>query len=174
MDSPLTISGNLVRAAQANQAKNDVRYYLNAILLTADGNIVSTDGHTLFKAPYIRTDQAAVAEDILINIDGTIPLAADSVTFQFDTKMCRTNKGKLFEFKVVDGKFPQWERVIPKAGRKGNGISRIDSTYLARAEKTFGKREPVDIEFGESENDSLLMTSPSMPGGILVVMPMRK
>lgn len=47
----LTVNAALIRGAQACQAKKDVRYYLNGILLAANGDIVGTDGRCLFHSP---------------------------------------------------------------------------------------------------------------------------
>jgi DNA polymerase III sliding clamp (beta) subunit (PCNA family) len=169
----ITIDAQLVRAAQANQGRNDIRQKLNGILLAANGDIVGTDGHSMFKSVYTNDETPAVPEDIIINIDGNIPVSADTVTFNFDH--CQASTGKrLFMFNVINAEFPAYERVIPKADRDNPGETvRLDSTLLARVLKTFGKGNPVDVDFA-GEHDSVRITSPKMNDGVLVIMPLRR
>ena len=71
-----TVPAALVKAAMLFQAKNDVRYYLNGIMITKS-HIVATDGHVMFVSPYesdLRPD-----EQMIIAIKGKIPAKAHNL-----------------------------------------------------------------------------------------------
>jgi hypothetical protein len=48
----ITMDAQFVRAAQACQAKKDVRYYLNGICIMPQGKIAGTNGHILYTGQY--------------------------------------------------------------------------------------------------------------------------
>lgn len=181
--TPITIDAEFVRAAQACQAKIDVRYYLNGFLLTTKGEIVATNGHFMYVGQY-TTDQSEMPdEDTIVLIDGNIPLASGHVVFTFsDDKfadgVCRTDKGKIFGFQVIEGKFPNWERVMP-SHKEGftNGLA-IQADYWSIVAKVFRRKQmPVSMVHG-TEHESALFT---ITGGKdsfcttskLIIMPMR-
>lgn len=138
-----TIDARFIRAAQNATAKNDVRYYLNGFHLRTDGTIEATDGHILYQGKY--TDHCELTEPMVITIDGKIPASADTVTFNFEEGarqgQCRTNKGKLFAVDLIDGKFPDCDRVIP--GERAiytNGLA-MDPAQLIRIGQIAGTKE---------------------------------
>lgn len=78
-----TVPAALVKAAMLFQAKNDVRFYLNGIMITKS-HIVATDGHVMFVSPYesdLRPD-----EQMIIAIKGKIPAKAHSLELLYDDK----------------------------------------------------------------------------------------
>lgn len=103
-------------------AQQDIRYYLNGLLLIADGNnlrMVATDGHRLahaatkIEADVPRTEvilprktvleltrQLADTDDLL-----EVVLAGNQAIYRFGPIELVT--------KLIDGKFPDYERVIP-------------------------------------------------------------
>jgi DNA polymerase-3 subunit beta len=173
-----TISAQLVRSAMACQAKNDVRYYLDGFLLSASGHIVGTDGHILFKSDYTVTieeeENQVLDVDSIIRIEGAIPLNSYTCEFLFKDDFSghvQTDKGKLFPFVIVDGKYPDYNRVIPKAGRSefSNGFA-CNVDLLARIQKVFGKDAVVDLEHS-TENDSIRITCLKMESAVFVLMP---
>jgi hypothetical protein len=133
---------------------------------------VGTNGHVLFKG---KDSGIAPTEDVIIQIDGKIPVSADSVTFS--DGVCRTDTGKVFGYKVVDGTFPQYQRVIPERNRTehSNGFG-CQVKYLARALAVFGKEATVNV-YTATENDSILMEyagkDTALFLSVLVVMPCR-
>ena len=184
----LNIDAKLVRAAMANQAKKDVRYYLCGILLTTKGDIVGTDGHTCFAGKHSWKDCDNLPRDIILHIDGTIPLSASTVTFELEnivsselgntsvmpTKgIVKTDNGKIFNCSEIDGKYPDFNRVIPeRLGETYCNVIPINASYLARIEKVFGKNESVAI-YHRGEYESIRIECPSMPGSVMVIMPVR-
>lgn len=105
-------------------AVHDIRYYLNGILFVAEGkqlSLVATDGHRLaFASAALDVDVAQRQEVILprktvlelqrllSDKEGAIEMqfAGNQAKFAFD--------GMEFVTKLVEGKFPDYNRVIPK------------------------------------------------------------
>jgi len=115
--------GRLIEKTHFSMAQQDVRYYLNGMLLETGGKhlrAVATDGHRL--ALYeVEIEGAALDEQQVIVprkgvlelqrlLDGegnlNIELGANHVRIQL--------KGIRFTSKLIDGRFPEYERVIPK------------------------------------------------------------
>jgi hypothetical protein len=175
MSQVIILEAKLVRAAQANQGVGDIRHYLNGILLAANGDIVATDGHTMFHAPN-ATEAGTLEHDTIIQIDGKITVSVETVSIDLSAMTARTDKGKLFAVTVVDGKFPEYHRVMPGSERKGGTEAHalhFDGTLLERAAATFGKGERVDLHLPPTEHDSMVITSPAIEGGSFIIMPMR-
>ncbi len=109
-------------------AQQDVRYYLNGMLLELDGQnvrAVATDGHRL--ALCVETVDIKVNEKVqaIIPRKGVMELARlleDSdtpVRLGIGTNHIRAElDGITFTSKLIDGRFPDYERVLPKDGNK--------------------------------------------------------
>ncbi|MCH7636766.1 MAG: DNA polymerase III subunit beta [Proteobacteria bacterium] len=117
------ILGRLIEKTHFSMGQQDVRYYLNGMLLETGGKhlrAVATDGHRL--ALYeVEIEGAALDEQQVIVprkgvlelqrlLDGegnlNVELGANHVRIQL--------KGIRFTSKLIDGRFPEYERVIPK------------------------------------------------------------
>jgi DNA polymerase-3 subunit beta len=113
---------SLLRRAEFAMAQQDIRYYLNGMLLVADkGTLqaVATDGHRLswaslaVEGDYQRQEvilpRKTVLElgKLLADVDDlvTIDILATQIRFRFANVELVS--------KVVDGKFPDYNRVIP-------------------------------------------------------------
>lgn len=113
---------NLLALVQYAMAQQDIRYYLNGLLLVTEGNeirVVATDGHRLSYAVTqmaVKQDKTevilprkAIIELARQLVDGDDPLNVDihanQVRFRFGDVDLTT--------KVIDGKFPDYQRVIP-------------------------------------------------------------
>ncbi len=114
---------HLLEKTQFSMAQQDVRYYLNGLLLeTADGTLraVATDGHRLalaeipMEASQERNGQVIVPRkgvlELLRLVDGEgdveITLGANHVRVEADEIR--------FTSKLIDGRFPDYDRVVPK------------------------------------------------------------
>jgi DNA polymerase-3 subunit beta len=105
-------------------AKQDIRYYLNGLLLIADGKtltLVATDGHRLaYAASELEAAVASRCEVILPH--KTISELArligdndDSVDVALTGNQAAFRFGAVeFVTKLIDGKFPDYQRVIPQ------------------------------------------------------------
>jgi hypothetical protein len=144
----LTVSLATLRAARTHTAEKDVRYYLQGVYLdTAAGKVVATDGHRLFvaNARGVKSNYPAV---IVPNetIDAALKqftgeyargksLGAVDVTVTVDESHLAigTPTGSVTG-KALDGRFPEWRRVVPKAEDVGEHVPAVLNTqYLADA-----------------------------------------
>ncbi|SEI49766.1 DNA polymerase-3 subunit beta [Allopseudospirillum japonicum] len=109
-------------------AQQDVRYYLNGMFLELDGNTlrtVTTDGHRLaLCAQPLDTQVQEERSGVIIPRKGVIELSRlleeteTPVTLALGrTHMRAQLNDYLFTSKLVDGKFPDYERVIPRNGQ---------------------------------------------------------
>jgi DNA polymerase-3 subunit beta len=114
----------LLENTQFAMAQQDVRYYLNGLLLeiTADKlRAVATDGHRL------ALDEAAIKSSIKEPIQIIVPrkgiteltrLLQDEdseIEIQISTNHIRVKNNNIcFTSKLIDGRFPDYQRVIPE------------------------------------------------------------
>ncbi|RVU31748.1 MULTISPECIES: DNA polymerase III subunit beta [Neptunomonas] len=135
-DSPQTLDltlsqgqlRHLIEQTGFSMAQQDVRYYLNGMLLEiADGSLrtVATDGHRLATsvAP-VETDQTS-QHQIIVPRKGILELARllqqgdEPLKLVIGANHIRAHVGDfIFTSKLVDGKFPDYQRVIPRNGDK--------------------------------------------------------
>lgn len=122
---------NLVQFAMAQQ---DIRYYLNGLLLIVDGNllkVVATDGHRLSLASISLEETHELQEVILPRktVVELIKLLAendDEVVIEIAPNQVKFTFGNIILVsKVIDGKFPDHNRVIPTNHDKNLLIGRI-------------------------------------------------
>jgi len=179
----LTVSAALIRGAQACQAtKKDARYYLHGFLLAANGDVVGTNGHILFKG-IVSAGSERPDVDTIIEISGKVPANASTATFTFsdaDRGICTTDNGKAFPFQVIDAKYVDYARVIPERHRMehSDGFG-VQAQYLAATMAVFGKDASVNVYPG-AHNDSMRLEyacagdSPhALKGAVMVIMPVR-
>ncbi len=109
-------------------AQQDVRYYLNGMLLELDGDTlrtVATDGHRLATSLCKLDQDLSVRQQVIVPRKGILELARlleDSDTpaqLVIGSNHIRVHTDHyVFTSKLVDGKFPDYERVIPRGGDK--------------------------------------------------------
>jgi len=144
----LTVSLAALRAARTHAAEKDVRYYLQGVYLdTAAGKVVATDGHRLFAANArgVKSNYPAV---IVPNetIDAALKqftgeyargksLGAVDVTITIDeTRVTIGTPTGSVTGKAIDGRFPEWRRVVPTPDAVGEHVPAVLNTqYLADA-----------------------------------------
>lgn len=112
----------LLGMVQYAMAQQDIRYYLNGVLLVIDGyflKLIATDGHRL---AYIVTelDQEYPKREIILprkTINELIKLLTETeekITLELAENQVRMIFSNIILIsKVIDGKFPDYERVIP-------------------------------------------------------------
>lgn len=117
-----SILKRLLSSVQYAMAQQDIRYYLNGVLLVVDSNnlkLVATDGHRL---AFVSEDIASVAgkKELILSrktVNELLKLLSDTdetVKIQLAEKQVRISFGDIvLTSKVIDGKFPDYNRVIP-------------------------------------------------------------
>ena len=109
-----------------SMAQQDVRYYLNGMLLETDGKIlrtVATDGHRLALCE-MDLPSKATGQQVIIPRKGVLELqrllgTEGDVQITIGSNHVRAQIGDVrFTSKLIDGRFPEYSRVIPAASPK--------------------------------------------------------
>nr|WP_322940608.1 DNA polymerase III subunit beta [Pseudomonas sp. s4] len=118
----------LVERTSFAMAQQDVRYYLNGMLLEVQSGLlraVATDGHRLAMCSMEATIQQEGKHQVIVPRKGILELARllteqdAEVSIVLGQHHIRANTGEFtFTSKLVDGKFPDYERVLPRGGDK--------------------------------------------------------
>lgn len=108
-------------------AAQDIRYYLNGLLMVASGKslkMVSTDGHRLALGTEVLDEEVAHTEVILPR-KTVMELARQLADSDDPVRVSIIGNQACFRFgpielitKLIDGKFPDYERVIPQGNPK--------------------------------------------------------
>lgn len=122
---------NLVENTGFAMAQQDVRYYLNGMLFEIASNnslkAVATDGHRLalshadiaVKGEINTSSQAIVPRKGVLELARLFNEAENSIEITLGNNYIQAKTENIvFSSKLVDGKFPDYQRVIPKGGDK--------------------------------------------------------
>jgi DNA polymerase-3 subunit beta len=125
-------------------AAQDIRYYLNGMLLVLDGRTVravATDGHRLALAEVERDGatatpvEAIIPRKTVLELLRLLPDNEDPVRVQLAANQIKLGFGSIeLVSKLVEGKFPDYGRVIPVGNGKIFDVGRealIGSLYRA-------------------------------------------
>ncbi|MGF1726497.1 DNA polymerase III subunit beta [Photobacterium nomapromontoriensis] len=117
----------LIDSTQFSMAHQDVRYYLNGMLFETDGKLlrsVATDGHRMAVCA-IALEQEMPAKQIIVPRKGVMELMRlldspdASVCIQIGHSNIRAEVNNfIFTSKLVDGRFPDYRRVLPQNSNK--------------------------------------------------------
>ena len=118
----------LIDATSFAMAQQDVRYYLNGMLLELANHLVrtvATDGHRLAVCERSADIEMEASRKLIVPRKGVLELTRlldgsdEPVELMLGSNHIRANTGEFtFTSKLVDGKFPDYDRVIPKGGDK--------------------------------------------------------
>ncbi len=142
-------------------AVHDIRYYLNGILFVAEGkqlSLVSTDGHRLaFSSATLDVEvpkqEVILPRKTVLEMQRLLSDKEGAIEMQFAGNQARfTFEGMQFVTKLVEGKFPDYNRVIPKNHKNIITLGRVpllaslQRTAILTSEKFKGVR--LNIEPG--------------------------
>jgi len=126
-DRQITISqanlSRLLDKTHFSMAQQDVRYYLNGLLLeTGGGKIraVATDGHRLALCDIALEGVDGAKSQVIVPRKGVLELQRlldgdGDVQIALGSNHIRINVGNIrFTSKLIDGRFPDYDRVIPE------------------------------------------------------------
>jgi DNA polymerase-3 subunit beta len=114
---------DLLHQVSFSMAVHDIRYYLNGILFVAEGkqlSLVATDGHRLAFASATLENEVPRQEVILprktvLELQRLLSDKEGAIALQFASNQAKfAFDGMEFVTKLVEGKFPDYNRVIPK------------------------------------------------------------
>jgi DNA polymerase-3 subunit beta len=112
----------LIDKTHFSMAQQDVRYYLNGMLLETEGKslrAVATDGHRLALCETELATRAKTAQQVIVPRKGVLELqrilgADGNLELAVGTNHVRAQVGNIrFTSKLIDGRFPEYGRVIP-------------------------------------------------------------
>lgn len=119
---------SLIERTHFSMAHQDVRYYLNGLSLETEDNViraVATDGHRLalckldFTAGSLPTEQVIIPRKGVVEILRLIESNDQAVKVQIGSNHIRVfSTDFIFTSKLVDGRFPDYRRVLPKESDK--------------------------------------------------------
>jgi DNA polymerase-3 subunit beta len=117
----------LVDKTHFSMAQQDVRYYLNGLLLEADGKhlrAVATDGHRLALCETELATKSPVKQQVIVPRKGVLELKGvlgsdGELELAIGTNHIRAQIGDVrFTSKLIDGRFPEYGRVIPTVANR--------------------------------------------------------
>ena len=151
----------LINQVHFAMAVHDIRYYLNGILFVAEGKqltLVATDGHRLGLAQaQLETDipkqEVILPRKTVLELQRLLKDEDTPIEIRFAGNQARFNfSGLEFVTKLVEGKFPDYNRVIPKNHKNAVVLGRatllasLQRAAILTSEKFKGVR--VNIEPG--------------------------
>jgi len=113
----------LIEKTHFSMAQQDVRYYLNGMLLETSSNqlrAVATDGHRLALCEVTIDGASFDDQQVIVPRKGVLELqrlmdGKGSLNIELGSNHVRIQlKGIRFTSKLIDGRFPEYDRVIPK------------------------------------------------------------
>ena len=146
--------GRLIEKTHFSMAQQDVRYYLNGMLLeTSSGHLraVATDGHRLALSQ-AELDGKLDEQQVIVPRKGVLELQRlmtgdGELNIEFGANHIRVQlDGIRFTSKLIDGRFPEYERVIPQESSnelkadRGAFKSALQRTAILSNEKYRGIR----------------------------------
>ncbi len=141
-----------------SMAQQDVRYYLNGLLIEIHGDVlrgVATDGHRLALSETTLAAKAQVTQSVIVPRKGVLELQRvltpeGEAELALGTNHVRVQIGDIrFTSKLIDGRFPDYSRVIPGAPPVGIKADRdvlrqaLQRTAILSNEKYRGIRVTV-------------------------------
>lgn len=152
---------NLIGQVRASTAKNDVRYYLNGICFQTDSlannllHAIATDGHRMAKGEceflaheYEKERSVIVSNECVSYLENILKDTGDDqvVLHLTDSFMSISlTDGTALKMKIIEGRFPDWKRVVP--------CSYQSKVYLDRE------------DFVESIRSAITLANPKFKGG---------
>ena len=124
----------LLNKADYAMAVQDIRYYLNGMLMIVEGNqlsVVATDGHRLAYANTITEQDLGEKKEFILPRKTVMELQRllkdndEEVTIELSNNQIRFTFHNIeLTSKLVEGKFPDYQKVIPKDYTKAVHINR--------------------------------------------------
>ena len=154
---------DLLNQVSFAMAVHDIRYYLNGILFVAEGkqlSLVATDGHRLAFAS-ATLDVEVPRQEVILPRKTVIELQRllsdaggdnqPQIEMQFASNQAKFSFGGMeFVTKLVEGKFPDYNRVIPKNHKNSVTLGRapllasLQRTAIMTSDKFKGVRLTVE------------------------------
>jgi len=132
---PQKLLKSLLGLVQYAMAQQDIRYYLNGLLMVVEEGqlkLVATDGHRLAYASRdvggknLSKQEVILPRKTIIELSKLLEDSEDSVAIELPSAQAKFRFGNVvLVSKLVDGKFPDYGRVIPQNHPKKLKLERI-------------------------------------------------
>jgi DNA polymerase-3 subunit beta len=132
---PAATLKHLLSMVHFAMAAQDIRYYLNGMLLVVDGTTVraiATDGHRLALCEVTKADatpkvEAIVPRKTILELSRLLPDNDDPVQVMMAPNQVKFSFGSIdLVSKLVEGKFPDYQKVVPANNTKLFKVGRED------------------------------------------------
>jgi DNA polymerase-3 subunit beta len=129
----------LIEKVHFSMAQQDVRYYLNGMLLESEGGklrAVATDGHRLALCEAALQERVTGKQQVILPRKGVLELQRmlgneGDLALTVGTNHVRCEIGDIrFTSKLIDGRFPEYSRVVPA---NANRIIGADREFLRQS-----------------------------------------
>jgi DNA polymerase-3 subunit beta len=133
----------LIEKTHFSMAQQDVRYYLNGMLLETAGQhlrAVATDGHRLALCELELPGTALAEQQVIVPRKGVLELqrlmsGEGALNIELGSNHVRIQlDGIRFTSKLIDGRFPEYDRVIPR--ESSNEVTADRSAFRAALQRT--------------------------------------
>ncbi|WP_313071399.1 DNA polymerase III subunit beta [Melaminivora sp.] len=140
---PQKVLKGLMQQVSFAMAVQDIRYYLNGILFVAEGNtlsLVATDGHRLaFASSQLEVEvpkqEVILPRKTVLELQRLLSDGDGNIEMRFAGNQARFGFGGMeFVTKLVEGKFPDYNRVIPR--NHHNSVTLGRAPLLASLQRT--------------------------------------
>jgi len=151
---------SLINQVHFAMAVHDIRYYLNGILFIAEGKtltLVATDGHRLGLAQSTLDSEVPSKQEVILPRKTVLEMQRllkdedTPIEMRFAGNQAKfTFSGMEFVTKLVEGKFPDYNRVIPKGHKNKVTLGRapllscLQRAAILTSEKFKGVRLNLD------------------------------
>ena len=139
-----------LRASLLTAATKDIRYYLCGVCIEASPTytrLISTDGHRASIQGYKVENTIEREIQFIVPFDTLKMLKPKDTFVKFESEdyinWTMTTKNFSVNFTIVDGKFPDWRRILPKDSEQLGTPAQFNVEYLA----DFGKASKI-LGFG--------------------------
>ena len=187
----VTIPVNDLKALNLFSAKKDVRYFLNGLHI--DGRyITATNGHVLMRIKHHWPVEQSFVLDSGVTVSNPILMTSRKLpnailNFSNDCTVLKENWVQSVELihgdnqnsqklEIIDGQYPDIERVIPKVGDLETSNAVIQGQYLELIGKTAKLLDPktkaVGCRIVGNKNEAQLVKINGRDDVEIVVMPM--
>lgn len=190
----ITLTRAQLRAALIFSADRDIRYYLSGVCLhvgdCGDARLVATDGHRLAVLsvgdhPGAQPGEYIIPREAIKQIKRASRSKPETVDIEIEAQhapsevpvgrvLIKSGVDIIADAALIDGKFPDWQRVIPEPSRISGEPATYNAFYLgdiAAALVELGDKFPA-VELMHNGTSAGLAIYPQY-GLMIVVMPMR-
>jgi DNA polymerase-3 subunit beta len=133
---PVTSFKSVLTRTGFAMAQQDVRFYLNGLLFESEGDVmktVATDGHRLAKSEATLSEgsetpvQAIVPRKAIVELIRMLDDCGDEAEISFNANHMRVAlDSMIFTSKLIDGRFPDYNKVIPQNQQKSLIVDRTE------------------------------------------------